>query len=657
MIFGADYYPEHWDKSEWKEHACLMREGNFNTVRIAEFAWGRLEPEENRFDFSWLDEIIDILAAEGIKVILGTPTAAPPKWLVNKYDVYMRDKYGRARGYGSRRECCSNNFHYVVRSKVIVEKLAERYGKNPNVIAWQIDNEFGCHGSTRCYCKHCQREFAKWLENRYENINDLNKKYGTVFWSQEYGSFNDVILPAYTSCEGSYGDRWAHNPSLDMDFYRFSSDSWINYQQMQIDIIRQYSDYPITHNMMGHFSDIDYYKLGKPLDVVAWDNYIDNQWNHCTYENTSMAHELMRGVKNKNFWVMEQQAGPCGWDKFGITPRPGQLRLWTYQAIAHGSEGMVYFRFKSAPFGMEQYWLGLVDHDGIPRRRFYEIKQTGEELKKLSDIFVGAENKTDVLIVKSYEDVWSHKIKSHVDGFDYRDLLYSYYKANNNLGTNPVCGSEDMISDKYKVVYMPAYVMVSDEIKARLENYVENGGTLVLTYRSGIKDLNNNMITSTIPGQLRSLAGVSVQEFDSSPIEVGLSDGFGKSVLLRDVLETETAQTVAKYDGEYYAGTPAITVNNYGKGRVWYIGCDLEEKALFKLVKMISDEADAGYINHPDGTEIVKRCVNGKEYLMLLNYTADKIDIGVTGKSLLNGEEFNGTLDEYGVEIINISEV
>jgi len=652
MLFGADYYPEHWDKSDWKEHARIMKDGNFNVVRMAEFAWGRLETMENKFDFSWLDEIIEILAAEGIKVILGTPTAAPPKWLVNKYDVYMRDKYGRARGYGSRRECCSNNFNYIDRSKKIVEKLAEHYGKNPNVVAWQIDNEFGCHGSTQCYCEHCKEKFSGWLANKYGNIGNLNKAYGTVFWSQEYSSFDDIILPAYTSCEGTYGARWTHNPSLDMDFYRFSSDSWIEYGQMQADIIRNYSDKPITHNMMGHFSDIDYYKLGKTLDVVAWDNYIDNQWNHCTYENTSMAHELMRGVKNQNFWVMEQQAGPCGWDKFGTTPRPGQLRVWTYQAIAHGCEGMIYFRFKSAPFGMEQYWLGLVDHDGIPRRRFYEIKQTGEELRELAEYFVDAENKTDVLIVKSYEAVWSHKIKKHVEGFDYRDLLYSFYKANNNLGTNPVCGSEEMISNKYKVVYMPAYAMVSDEIRARLEQYVQGGGTLILTYRSGIKDSNNNMITETIPGLLRNLAGITVQEYDTAPMDVKLSDGFGKSVLWRDILQTVTAETIVEYDSEYYRGTPAITVNNYGEGRVWYIGCDLEEAVVSKLVKMIADEAGAEYITHPNGTEIVNRIVNSKEYLMLLNYTGDDVDMGMTGKSLLNGKEFNGMLEPYGVEII-----
>ena len=211
-----------------------------------------------------------------------------------------------------------------------------------------------------------------------------------------------------------------------------------------------------------------------------------------------------------------------------------------------------------------------------------------------------------------------------------------------------------MINDKYKVIYMPAYVMVSDEIKARLENYVANGGTLVLTYRSGIKDLNNNMETSTLPAKLRNLAGITVQEFDSSPIEVAISDGLGKSTLWRDILDVETAKTIATYDSEYYAGTPAITVNSYGKGKVWYIGCDLEENAISKLVKIISDEAGAEYINHPVGTEIVRRIADDKEYLMLLNYTADKIDMGVTGKSLLNDKQFNGTLGGYGVDVIEI---
>ncbi len=656
MIFGVDYYPEHWDESDWTNHAQIMREGHFNAVRMAEFAWKRIEPEENKFDFSWLDRIIEILAHENIKVILGTPTAAPPKWLADKYDIYMRDKYGRPRGYGSRRECCANNPDYIKRSRAVVERIAQHYGGNPNITAWQIDNEFGCHASTVCFCEHCRHEFAKWLEEKYKSIDALNKAYGTVFWSQEYDSFDEVILPAYTSCENDYGSLRAHNPALELDFRRFSSDSWVKYQQMQIDIIRKYSDRPITHNMMGHFSDIDYFKLGSSLDHVSWDNYVDSQWDCLSFENTSMAHELMRGIKDKGFWVMEEQAGPCGWDKFGGTPRPGQLRLWTYQAFAHGCEGLLYFRFKSAPFGMEQYWLGLIDHDGIPSRRFYEVKQTGAELEALSELFSGAESASDVLIVKSYEEAWGHQIKGHTDGFDYGDILYRYYSANNHLGTNPACGGESMISGKYKIVYMPAYSMVSDDMAERLKAYVKNGGTLVLTYRSGFKDLNNNIITSTVPGRLRELAGISVREFDSSPVSTALTNGFGSASIWRDLVIPETAETVISYNSEYYKGTAAVTVNSFGKGRVWYVGCDLNDDALFKLVKIISDKSNAQYIPHPSGTEIIKRSANGTEYLMLLNYTADSVDMGIRGESFTGGE-FNGILDGYGVEIIRLGSI
>jgi beta-galactosidase len=652
MLFGVAYYPEHWDKKDWKRHARLMREGNFNVARIAEFAWGRIEPEEDRFDFAWLDEAIDTLAAEGINVILGTPTASPPKWLADKYDVYLRDRYGRARGFGSRRQCCSNHPDYIERSIRVVEKMAEHYKDHPNVIAWQIDNEFGCHGSTQCYCEHCKQAFSRWLEARYHDITALNTLYGTVFWSQEYRGFDDVILPAYTSCEPECGHSWAHNPSLDMDFYRFSSDSWVNYQQLQIDIIRKYSGAPITHNMMGHFSDIDYNKLGKPLDIVSWDNYIDNQWNHETYENTSMAHELMRGVKNQNFWIVEQQSGQCGWDMYGGTPRPGQLRLWTYQAIAHGCEGLLYFRFKSVPFGMEQYWHGVIDHDGIPRRRYAELQQTGAELKHLAPLFMGAQSKTDVLIVKSYEHVWSHAIKQHKKEFDYRELLYAYYKANNHLGTNPACGSEEMISSQYQIVYLPACIIVSEALEKRLEEYVMGGGCLVLTYRSGIKDENNNICTSTMPGRLRKLSGVTVEEFDTSPVQTALSGGFGSTGVWRDILKTETAQTAATYESEYYKGSAAITRNQYGKGTVWYVGCDLTDDALFRLVKTITEKAGVQYMPHPEGTEIIRRSADNAEYTMLLNYTDEEKEMQIRGTSLFDGKPFDGRLGAYSVAII-----
>jgi len=647
MIFGVDYYPEHWDRSEWEKHARLMRECNFNTVRIGEFAWKLFEKQEGLFDFSLFDEAIKVLAKEGIKVILGTPTAAPPKWLVNKYDVLQRDRYGRKREWGSRRECCANSPAYLDKSRIIVEEMAKHYKDNPNIIAWQIDNEFGCHSSTRCYCENCRKAFVEWLREKYCTIDNLNRKWGTVFWSLEYDSFEDIILPGYNSCEDERFPNFAHNPSLDLEYRRFASDSWVKYQKMQIDIIRKYSDLPITHNLMGHFSDIDYYKLAEGLDFVSWDNYPDTQWGASEYEYVSMAHENMRGLKNKNFVVMEEQAGPAGWDTVGSTPRPGQLRLWTYQAIAHGAEGIVYFRFRTALFGMEQYWFGVLDHDGVPRRRYYEIQKTGAELMKLKDYIIGTENKYEALIVKTYDNVWSHEIKRHTARYDYRSLLYAYYKANAALNINTAVSAGDY--EKYRVVYMPSYNIVEDDEIDRVKKYVQNGGVLVLTFRSGTRDTYNNMLPMAVPGVFGDLAGIEVEEFDALRREVKVCGAVsGTAKIWCDIIKPVTAETLCLYDGEYYKGRAAVTVNRYGKGKVYYVGCDLDHAAMVKLVELISKDAGISPVYAPAGVEIVKR----EGYTILLNHNEYEVSLPIKGRSLMSGKDFDGRLEGYGVEFI-----
>lgn len=647
MIFGVDYYPEHWDKSEWKSQAKLMREGGFNTVRMGEFAWKLFEKEEGKFDFSFLDEAIDVLAQEGIKVILGTPTAAPPKWLVNKYDIVQRDKYGRKKDWGSRRESCANNPDYQEKSRIIVEEMARHYKDNPNVIAWQIDNEFGCHGSTRCYCENCRKAFGEWLSRKYNSIDDLNTKWGSVFWSLDYDSFEDIILPAYNSCEGTCGDLWSHNPALDLEFRRFASNSWVDYQKMQIDIIRKYTDRPVTHNLMGHFSDIDAYELSKELDFVSWDNYPDNQWGSSEYEYVSMAHENMRGAKNKNFIVMEEQAGPAGWDIMGSTPRPNQLRLWTYQAIAHGAEGMVYFRFRTALFGMEQYWYGVLDHDGVPRRRFYELQKTGRELQKLEKYIKDAENKYDALIVKSYDNAWGHSIKRHADKYNYENHLYSFYKANADLNINTAVSRGNY--EKYKIVYMPAYNIIKDSEIEDIRRYVENGGTLVLTFRSGGRDEYNRVLPLALPGVFKDMAGIKAVEFDALRRAVNIQGKInGMANIWCDIIEPDTAEVICTYGNEYYKGKAAITANNYGKGRVYYVGCDLDDEAMKQLAQIIAQGAGVDMIEAPSGVEIVQR----DEYRILLNHNENRVNTGIKGKSLISDVDFDGILEGYGAEFI-----
>lgn len=647
MLFGACYYPEHWEKSQWTQHANLMREAGFTVVRMGDFAWGRMEPKEGVYDFSFLDEAIEILAAERMQTILCTPTAGPPKWLVNKYDILQRDRYGRKENWGSRREGCANSPEYKQASVHIAEEMAKHFKDNPHVIAWQIDNEFGCHSSTRCYCENCRREFGAWLKEKYQTIENLNKTWGTGFWSLQYESFDDMILPVYNSCEPENEHSWSHNPSLDLEYRRFSSDSWVNYQKLQIDAIREYTDKLVTHNLMGHFSDIDYYKLAENLDFVEWDNYPDNQWGTSEYEYVSMAHEIMRGVKNKNFIVAEEQSGPCGWDMLGATPEPGQLRLWTYQALAHGGEGMIYFRFKALHYGMEQYWYGILDHDGIPRRRYYEIQKTGQELKGLEPYILGARNRYDVLIVRDYDNVWGHEIRRHTKGFDYRDLLYAYYKANADLNIQTAVSRGNY--EDYRIVYMPGYNVVDEAEMEKVRAYVRAGGVLVTTFRSGTRDTYNNLYTTTLPCAFRDLAGVEIEEFDAlrKPTHItGLISG--EAVLWCDVISPVNAEVLCTYSDRYFKGKAAITVNSFGKGKVYYVGCDLEPDALKELIKYISAKEGIEMWETPAGVEVVQR----ENCMILLNHNDHEAETDICGQSLISGKEFNGNLEAYGVEFL-----
>lgn len=664
MYFGAAYYPEHWPRERWARDAQLMKEANFNVVRMAEFAWSKLEPEEGRYDFSWLDEAIEIMAAHGIKTVLGTPTATPPKWLMDKYpEIYMRDRFGQVRGFGSRRHYCYNSPIYREYTKKIVWKMAEHYGNNPNVIGWQIDNEFGCQDTGQCYCENCRRAFIAWLKKKYGSLEELNKTWGTVFWSQTYTDWEQIILPTYCVCENSDPNIHGHNPGLLLDFYRFSSDSIVSYQKLQIDEIRKAANQPITHNLMGHFEEIDYFDLAKDLDFVSWDNYPKMPWNRSDYESVSMAHDLMRGVKNQNFWVMEQQSGPCGWSFLGDTPAPGQLRLWTYQAIAHGAEGIVYFRWRACTFGAEQYWYGILDHDGVPRRRYREIKEVGQELTRVKDWFAGAKVNAKVAIIKSYDNLWSHRSQPHNPDFNYTKLLFSYYQPFLNSNINADVVSIDCDLSLYKLVVMPAFNLMKQEIKDKLAAYVREGGHLILTFRSGTRNWDNRMTTETLPGMLRDLAGIEVEEFDSlchgRKLQVNGVMGTGEVSIWAELLKPQTAKVLARYAGGHYDGQAAITVNGFGKGKVYYVGCNLDECALHRLLQLIAHQAGIEHaVNWPiPGVEVVERVSrDGQPYIMVLNHNSWPVCAAVPGNytDLLTGKAVSEILElePYGVAVL-----
>ncbi|MBC7961277.1 MAG: beta-galactosidase [Vallitaleaceae bacterium] len=668
MYFGVDYYPEHWPKERWETDAKMMKAANMNVVRVAEFAWSKLEPKEGVYDFTWLDEAIETLAKYDIQVIIGTPTATPPKWMMDQHpDIYPVDLYGMKKGFGTRRHYCSVNGVYRDLSRTIAQKMVEHYKDNAHVIGWQIDNEFDAN----CYCDHCKNGFHEWLKNKYGTIEKLNEEWGTVFWSQTYNDFDQVVIPRYSSSDGfaqvgagSSLNRspFNHNPGLLLDYYRYKSDAVVEYQKIQIDEIRKVSTLPITHNYMGHFSELDYFNLGKDLDFISWDCYPNNMWGKSTYAQISMAHDLMRGIKNQNFWMMEQQSGPCGWQAMGDTPEPGQVRLWSYQALAHGAEAMVYFRWRTALFGTEQYWHGILDHDGLGRRRYQEVAEIGKELKSLEDLFVGAKNVNEVALIKSYDNVWSHRVQPHNSKFDYNGLLMDYYGAliNNHITTDVTSVETDF--SNYKLVLMPAFNLMTEEIQSKCEAYVKKGGNLLITFRSGTKNWNNSMSTKTNPGYFKELAGIELEEYDSinfdRVVEVSGNTFKGQAKTWCDVISCKSAKVLATYGSHYYAGKPAITVNEYGQGKVYYVGCDLNEEAMTSLLKSIADDLKLEKILQVSvpNVDAVRKVKNGEVFTIVMNHNNYSVDMQLKGtyNNLLGGEQGIDrlSLKPYGVGIL-----
>jgi len=644
FYFGVDFYPEHWPEDYWPEAARLMAEARFNVVRLAEFAWSKMEPKEGQFDFSWLDSAIDILAQHDMRIVLGTPTASPPAWLLNKYPDIFRVREDQLRlTYGNRREYCPSNRRYIEYSSKIVGQMAQHYAHHPAVIGWQIDNEFG----ERCYCPNCAEAFRKWLHCRYQTLDELNDKWGTVFWSHTYGGWEEIPVPLTTG--GS------PNPGLALDFYRFSSDSYQAYQQKQIDLLREKCpQHFITHNCMGFKYDrIDYFNLARPLDFVAWDNYPSTQWSQQTEVDPSLlalAHASMRGLKRRNFWVIEQQAGPAGWEIVSTAPRPGQLRLWAYQSIAHGADGILFFRWRTNRFGTEQHWHGLLDADGRPGRRYEEVRRMGCEITKLGGVIDGSIIKASIAMLHSYEARFAFQIQANNPQFSYPEHFHQIYKAfyDRRVPVDIVCPTDDL--GDYKLVIAPALHIVSEAVAENLKRFVQAGGVLVVTPRSGVKDEANAVVDLPLPGLLAELCGVKVEEYDSLLPDMSQVLEFVSAEIAPnpqpsarvwcDILAPEDAEIVARYTCDFYAGKPAITINQYGQGKAIYVGT-FGDKELYDTLAdwVLRLTGLQRSISAPAGIEVTERWQGDRRLLFILNHTARCHEITLDGNytNLLDG--------------------
>lgn len=649
MYIGADYYPEHWPRERWTTDAKLMKEAGFNIVRMAEFAWVKMEPVEGLYDFSWLDEAIEILGDAGVKTILGTPTGSMPAWVALKYpEVVAVDKTGHKIPYGNRKDNCPTSLSYRMLGQKIVRAMAEHFAQNENVIGWQTDNELG---GPNCYCDTCKIEWQEWLEKKYITIDELNERWGTVFWSHTYRDFNQVPLPK----------RGSSNPSLELDYCRFHSTKVVSFQKEHIEILREICKGKfITHNFMGFYDNIDYYNLAEDLDFVSWDYYYNGSWGntgswkdrYSRYNSGAAANDLMRSLKNKNFWIMENSAGPLGWECYGRNLRPGEFKHMSLQNAAHGADGQIWFRWRTSRFGTEQYWHGILGHDGIPGRRYKEASEIGVILQKLSPYINGSETIAKVAIMLSYEDRWALKIQKNANNFDFDKHIMKYYKAFSKLGVDVDFVRPNGDLSKYKLVIMPTVYIVTEEIAKNAKSFVENGGTLITTFRTGVKDSSNVPHALTLPGLLREITGIRVEEYESidpdNCYEVEMDNSTYTAEILSDWIIPESAQVIAKYKHKDLSEYAVLTVNNFGSGRVYYVGTSfIEDKAYDKLVELaLKGSGIKTFGPLPEGVEITTRTKDDYSCYFLINHTDETVSVEVpTGMELISEKEISGTIN------------
>ncbi len=610
MKFGVCYYPEHWPEARWPEDARLMREAGLTYVRIAEFAWHLMEPEEGRFTWGWLDRAIETLAAEGLRVILGTPTAAPPVWLAHAHpEILPVDAEGRVRHYGTRRHYCPNSPIYREHTARIVRALAERYGEHPAIVGWQIDNEFGCHDTARCYCRACAQAFRGWLERRYGSLDALNAAWGNIFWGQIYTAWEQIGPPLLTVAEP--------NPSHALDYWRFSSDQYVAYQQLQLDLLRAVvpPSHFITHNFMGSFTELDYHRLAEPLDFASWDSYPTGYAERSAdafyapgeprpahaYDTgdpyvTGFCHDLVRGMKQAPFWVMEQQTGTINWGRYNPAPRPGTPRLWAWHAALSDADTLIYFRWRAGRYGAEQHHAGLLQHDGSPDVGYGELLALQEELPQLAALSE-APLAVEVALLLDYEDLWALELQPQREGFTALRHLFVFYRALQQLGIPVDIVSPAADLSRYRLVVAPTLFMGGEERTSQLGAYAAQGGTVIMGIRSGFKT-PSNLVAGTLPGSLAALIGAEVIAWHALPPGEGyrlitaIPELKGPATVWAEALAPQLgrATVLATYPDGPLAGKAASVSHVVGRGRVLYLGWYPTQAQAQSLLTYLADK-------------------------------------------------------------------
>ncbi|NLX75973.1 MAG: beta-galactosidase [Clostridiaceae bacterium] len=634
IYYGVAYYPEQKTEEELQHDLKLITESGINTVRMAEFAWSTIEPSEGEYHFDWLINVINYLGENGVKSVICTPTACPPVWLVKKHpEILYVDNRGVTRPFGGRRIYCYNNEIYRQYSERIAEKIGEVFGKNPYVIGFQIDNEPAQEATGRCACPVCRKKFREYLKKKYRSIREYNKKSLGTFWSQEYESFDDIDIPITTIEVGGEDalKPQRESPTLRLEFERFASDSQIEYHTLQVNALKKYTSRPVTTNTTGLATNsIDYYKGCKTLDCYAFDYYPDLRGSFISSFPYAFGRHMKKDVP---FWVLEFQAG--GGHSLGGTgrlqPYPGMLKLATLHAMANGAEMLLHFQFRTFPGGAEQLNYAIVDMDGQPRRRYFEMKETAALLKQLEPVF-RSKFKNKAAICFDYNTLWALKIKPinkrEFDYIQYCERLY-YLLKDIGIQSDVIPYTEDLA--EYSLVILPAAFIFTEEMQAKFTEYVRNGGVLLATFLTSVKNEHNVGYTTPLPAGMQEVTGITVEELEPvldgyhEKVELFLEEKYTCSDGIWSEMLGGSAKAVGIYASGYKKGRMVISENQFGKGRCFYIGTDLPDEQMKAFLSYAAKSADIEPqpVKVPDirGTEVIERILDNRRIYFLFNCT------------------------------------
>ena len=651
LLLGAAWYPEQWPESRWNADLDLMQKAHLHLVRLGEFSWSKLEPKEGKYDLDWMERAINLAGEHGIYVVIGTPSCAPPQWLSEKYpDSLLTAEDGNRPTHGSRNSFNWDSDQYRELVREMDERLSQRFGHNPYVIAWQIDNEY--FGPS--FDAVTRTQFQKWLQSRYGSLDNLNRAWTTAYNNQTYFAWNEIPIEATNG-----------NPGLMLDWRRFVSETWRSYQKNQIDAIHKYADprQRITTNMMGWYDAYDHYTVSHDLDFAAWDDpVIPGPLGFDPIRNGA-AHDLTRGFKNQNIWVMETTSGPRGGGNTSTMLDKGEMRAIMWHDIGHGADAISYWQWRDALNGQEQNHGALVDVDGLVDPIYTEVGQVGREFERAGPVLAGTTVDSQVAVLHSYESRWAINWQRMNPEYDPISELVSYYKPLHELGNSiDVVPPTDDLS-KYKLVVAPGLDVLTQAAADNLVHYVQQGGHLVLGQRTGMKDENNARWPERQPGPLALLLGARVEQYMALTRPIPTSGIWGdcKDLLFAEYLNMQApdVKVLMRYgaDRGWLDGQPAAVTRKVGRGSITYIGAWLDDAGMKKASQWMLTESDVNpdLLEAPDGVEVYRRVAADRKVFIVdnLSHAAQTVVLPNVMKDVLTDQMVHSVkLPVYGVAVL-----